>query len=102
MWVKKLVQESRIRLATWNIGTLTAQSIELVDTMKRRRFNIACLQETKWKGKKAKDIDGFQLWYTREANNKNGVGIIVDKDLKEEVIDVNRIGDRIIVIKLVL
>jgi len=41
--------------------------------MKRRRVNIVCLQETKWKGKKAKDIDGFKLWYTREANNKNGV-----------------------------
>ena len=31
VWVKKLVQESRIRLATWNIGTLTGKSIELVD-----------------------------------------------------------------------
>ena len=102
VWVKKLVQESRIRLATWNIGTLTGKSIELVDTMKRRRVNIACLQETKWKGKKAKDIDGFKLWYTGEANNKNGVGIIVDKDLKEKVVDVKRIGDRIIAIKLVL
>ena len=32
VWVKKLVQESRIHLATWNIGTLTGKSIELVDT----------------------------------------------------------------------
>ena len=70
--------------------------------MKRRRVNIACLQETKWKGKKAKDIDGFKLSYTGEVNNKNGVGIIVDKDLKEKVVDVKRIGDRIIAIKLVL
>jgi len=69
--------------------------------MKRRRVNIACLQETKWKGKKVKDIDSFKLWYRGEANNKNGVGIIVDKDLKEEVVDVKRIGDRIIAIKLV-
>lgn len=73
-----------------------------MDTIKRRRVNIACLQEIKWKGKKAKDIDGFKLWYIGEINNKNGVGIIVDKDLKEEVVDVKRIGDRIISIKLVL
>ncbi|MES6403738.1 hypothetical protein U6P81_12180 [Cutibacterium acnes] len=66
------------------------------------RVNIACLQETKWKGKKAKYIDGFKLWYIGEANNKNVVGIIVDKDLKEEVVDVKRIGDRIITIELVL
>ena len=54
------------------------------------------------KGKKDKDIDGFKLWYTGEANNKNRVRIIVDKDLKEKVVDVKRIGDRIIAIKLVL
>lgn len=54
------------------------------------------------KGKKVKDIDGFKLWYKREANNKNGIRIIVDKDLNEEIVDVKRISDGIIAIKLVL
>ena len=36
---------------------------ELVDTAVRRRVNILCVQETKWKGQKAKEVDntGFKL-----------------------------------------
>ena len=41
--VKKLVHESRIRFGTWNIGTLTGKSMEVVDTMTRRRINFMCL-----------------------------------------------------------
>ena len=39
---------------------------ELVDVAIRRRINILCVQETKWKGQKAKEVEdiGFKLWYT--------------------------------------
>ena len=45
----------------------------------RRRINIACLQETKWIGEKAKKVGetSYKLWYTRKDRNKNGVGIII-------------------------
>jgi hypothetical protein len=45
---------------------------------------------------------GFKLWYTRTAANKNGVGILIDKSLKDGVVDVKRLGDRIILVKLVI
>ena len=45
--VKKLVPDSKLRLATWNIGTLTSKGMVIVDTMIRRKVNIICLQETK-------------------------------------------------------
>lgn len=38
---------SRLRVESWNIGTLTAKSIELVEILKKRRINIAYAQETK-------------------------------------------------------
>ena len=61
--VKKLVHDNRIRFGTWNIGTLIGKSMEIVDTMTRRRINFMCLQETKWVGKKPKKLDssGFKL-----------------------------------------
>jgi exonuclease III len=36
---------------------------EIVNTMIRRRVNILCVQETKWKGQKAKEVEdtGFKL-----------------------------------------
>ncbi|ONM20364.1 hypothetical protein ZEAMMB73_Zm00001d005126 [Zea mays] len=60
--------------------------------------------ETKWKGQKAKEVEGtgFKLWYTRTIANKNGVGILIDKSLKDGVVDVKRLGDRIVLVKLVI
>ncbi|KAM7489846.1 hypothetical protein LguiB_027330 [Lonicera macranthoides] len=102
--VKKLVHERRIRFGTWNIGTLTGKSMEIVDTMIRRRINFMCLQETKWVGAKAKELDtsGFKLWYTGKVKSRNGVGIIVDKWWKKDIVDVKRVGDRILALKFVV
>ncbi len=104
VWVKKLVHERRIRFGTWNVGTLTGKSMEIVDTMIRRRINFMCLQETKWVGEKAKELDtsGFKLWYAGKAKSRNGVGIIVDKIWKKDIVDVKRVGDRIIALKFVV
>ncbi|KAH1193222.1 Craniofacial development protein 2 [Glycine max] len=104
VWVKKLVHDRRIRFGTWNIGTLTGKSMEIVDVMVRRKINFMCLQETKWTGEKAKELDnsGFKLWYTGKIRSRNGVGIIVDKEWKKDVVDVKRVGDRIIALKLVV
>ena len=41
--VKKIVQDHKIRLATWNIGPLTGKLVELVDVMCRRKIDILCL-----------------------------------------------------------
>jgi exonuclease III len=40
------------------------------------------------------------LWYTEKERSRNGVGILIDKSLKNEVVAVRRQGDRIIMIKL--
>ena len=55
--VSKLVEPTRIRLGSWNVGSLTGKLRELVDTTTRRRVNILCVQEIKWKGQKAKEVD---------------------------------------------
>jgi exonuclease III len=60
--------------------------------MIRRRVNILCVQETKWKGQKTNEVEdtGFKLWYTGTTANKNGVGIVLDKSLKDGVVDIKR------------
>ncbi|RZC13747.1 DExH-box ATP-dependent RNA helicase DExH10 [Glycine soja] len=103
VWLEYSVK--RVRAAASPPGcTLTGKSMEIVDVMVRRKINFMCLQETKWTGEKAKELDnsGFKLWYTGKIRSRNGVGIIVDKEWKKDVVDVRRIGDRIIVLKLVV
>ncbi|XP_047263693.1 craniofacial development protein 2-like [Capsicum annuum] len=88
---------SRLRVESWNIGTLQ----EVVKILRKRRVSIACVHETKWKGTKERDSDGYKLWYTGSMRHRNGVGILVDKDLREQVVEVKRVSERLISIKLV-
>jgi exonuclease III len=72
--------------------------------MIRRSVNILCVQETKWKGQKAKEVEdnSFKLWYTDTTENKNEVDIVLNKSLKDGVVDIKRQGDRIILVKLLV
>ncbi|XP_070029236.1 uncharacterized protein [Nicotiana sylvestris] len=54
-------------------------------------------QETRWVGNKAREADGFKLWYSGRVRGKNGVGILVDKDLRELVIKIKRVNDRLMI-----
>ncbi|VDP12842.1 unnamed protein product [Heligmosomoides polygyrus] len=94
--LKKLV-----RLGTLNVGTLTGRSREVADLMKRRRIQVLCLQETRWKGAKAREIgEGVKLYYNGEDTKRNGVGIAVAESLKDSVAAVQRINDRIMSLRL--
>ncbi|XP_059310054.1 uncharacterized protein LOC132061218 [Lycium ferocissimum] len=98
-WVR---EGSSLRVGSWTIGTLTGKSIELVRILKKRRINIACVQETKWVGSRAKDVDEYKLWFSGRSRDRNGVGILVDNDLRDQVVGVKRVNDRLITIKLVI
>ena len=74
-----------------------------MDFMERRKVNIMCIQETKWKGSKAKELgNGFKLFYIGEDGRKNGVGIILNDEIKRGVLSVKRRSDRIIWVKFTL
>jgi hypothetical protein len=72
--------------------------------MIKRHVNILCVQEMKWKGQKTKEVEdtGFKLWYTGNTSTKNGVGIVLDKSLKDRVVDIKPQGDMIILVKLLV
>lgn len=61
--------------------------------LKKSKINITCVLETKWVGIMAQDVDGFKLSYSGGSRNKNGVGILVDMELMEQVVEVRR-GER--------
>ena len=41
-------------MRTWNIGTLQAKSLELATELSKYKIQVACVQETRWKGQKAR------------------------------------------------
>jgi len=53
-------------------------------------------------GTKAREVDGYKLWYSGSSNAKNGVGILVVKELVDFVVEVRHKSDRIMAIKVVV
>ncbi|XP_076957404.1 uncharacterized protein LOC143632872 [Bidens hawaiensis] len=64
--------------------------------------HIACLQETRWKGHRGAECNGYKLWYSWSDGARNGVGFLVSKELHSNVVDVIKHNDRIMMLRLVL
>ena len=72
--------------------------------MAQRKIHIMCVQETRWKGNKTKELgDGYKLIFSgANGRGNNGVGIIFDGDTKNKVTSVCRRSDRVMSVKLQL
>jgi len=42
-------EEESLRFATWNVGSMTGRSGEVVESLFRQRVDICCIQESRWK-----------------------------------------------------
>ena len=94
-------RRSLIRMGTLNIGTMTGRGRELADMMERRNVDILCLQETKWKDSKTKKIGGgCKIFYNGADGRKNGIGIVLREELAKSVLEVKRVSDRLMAMKL--
>ena len=94
-------RRSLIRVNTLNIGTMTGKGRELADMKEQRNVDILCLQQTKWKESKARNIGGgCKIFYNGADGRKNGIGIVLREELAESVLEVKRVSDRLMVIKL--
>ncbi|KAK3558010.1 hypothetical protein QTP86_005830 [Hemibagrus guttatus] len=62
--------------------------------MERRKVDILCVQETRWKGSKARSIGaGFKLFYYVVDSKRNGVGVVLKEEFVRNVLDVKRVSD---------
>uniref|UniRef100_W5NL26 ribonuclease H n=1 Tax=Lepisosteus oculatus TaxID=7918 RepID=W5NL26_LEPOC len=91
----------RIRLVAINIGTMTGRSRELANSLKERKVDIACVQETKWVSAKSREIgEGYKLIYHGKKTTQNGVGVVVNQWIRDSVTKVARITDRLMSTKI--
>ncbi|KAK3519634.1 hypothetical protein QTP86_002446 [Hemibagrus guttatus] len=74
---------------------------ELADMMERRKVDILCVQETRWKGSKARSIGaGFKQFYYGVDSKRNGVGVVLKEEFVRNVLEVKRVSDRVMSLKL--
>ena len=80
---------------------MTGRRRELADMIKQRNVDILYLQETKWKGSKARNIGGgCKLFYNGADGRRNGIEIVVMQELVESVLEVKKVSDRLMSMKL--
>ncbi|KAK3512251.1 hypothetical protein QTP70_002289 [Hemibagrus guttatus] len=97
-----------LRIGTLNVGTMTGKGRELADMIERRiwiiriwKVDILCVQETRWKGSKARSIGaGFKLFYYGVDSKRNGVGVVLKEEFVRNVLEVKRVSDRVMSLKL--
>ncbi|XP_057548018.1 uncharacterized protein LOC130826445 [Amaranthus tricolor] len=89
-------------LRNGEMRTLEAKSLELANELSKYRIYVAYVQETRWKGQKAKGIKGYKLWYAGLDGKRNGVVILVSNDILKQLVEVRRCSDRIMLVRIVV
>ncbi|ESO12166.1 hypothetical protein HELRODRAFT_152533, partial [Helobdella robusta] len=78
--------------------------MEIAEMLERRRIDICCLQETRWKSNGVchinSDKEKYKLFWNGQKTAKNSVGIFVKEPLAQEVLDIKRINSRLMWIKI--
>lgn len=88
---------------TWNVGSTTGRGRAIAFLMKIRHVDILCVQDTRRSGNKAKEMrEVFKLMNIGSMIRGNEIGIILSRDLKDSVIEVNRNNDRNMWLRLAL
>uniref|UniRef100_A0A672GYX0 NACHT domain-containing protein n=1 Tax=Salarias fasciatus TaxID=181472 RepID=A0A672GYX0_SALFA len=88
---KRNTESLRLRVGTLNVGTMTGKGRELVDKMQKRKVDILCVQETRWKGSKAGRLGaGFKLLYHGVDRKRNGVGFILKEEFVRNVLEAKK------------
>ena len=77
---RRMGRKMEVKVGTLNVGTMTVKGRELAEMTVKRKVDILCVQETKWKGGRARNIgDGCKIVYHGEDGRRNGVGVILSE-----------------------
>ena len=90
----------KLKFATVNVGSMRGREGEVSDMLERKRIDIGCLQETRWKGGSARMIGGYKFFWVGCKEGISGVGVMVAKAWVDNVVEVRRVSDRMIVVRL--
>ena len=88
-------------IGTANIMSLTGRVEELVDVMLDKKLKMLGMSETKWKGTGKKALrGGYVLYWSGGKERRNGVGIMVSKEMEECIEKVDMVNERIIKVRI--
>ena len=95
------------RFGTWNVGSMTGRSGEVADALERRKVKVCCVQETRWKGEgtrilRTKTGGKYKLFWKGCSEGVSGVRVIVSEEFIDKVVEVTRVSERLMMVKLIV
>ena len=88
------------------VNTLRGSVCEVVETLSHRKVDVCCIQETRYRGGSSRIIKGrdtrCKLCWSGNDKGTAGVGVFVVEEWIEKVFEVQRVSDRIILVKLIV
>ena len=92
-----------LRVGALNVRTLRGRVCEVVEALSCRKIDVCCLQETRYRGGHYRVIKGkgtrYKLFWS--GNNRGTVGVMVAEEWIEKVFEVQRVSDRIVLLKII-
>ncbi|XP_063875042.1 uncharacterized protein LOC135108197 [Scylla paramamosain] len=95
-------KDRKVKIKVWslNVGTMTGKGREMADMMEKK-IDVLRVQETKWRGNKVRLIGGScKLLYYGVDGRRNGIGVIVKEKYINSVLEVKRVSDRVMSLKM--
>src|SRR6476469_5900196 len=99
---QRMEEKHEIRVGTWNVQTMNAMGkLENVkEEMQRNRLSIMGVSEVRWKDAGDFVNDGYRVMYTGGPTCQQGIAVIAEAKVAERVTEIDRFGDRIMVVKV--
>ena len=95
-----------IRFGTLIVGSLCGRKREMFEELRKRRVDVCCMQEVRWKDQGARFVgtleQRYKLWWSGNDAGSRGVAILVKEEISGNVVEVRRKSDRVMAIVLTL
>ena len=82
----------KLRVGTLSVNTLRGRVCKVVETLSRRKVDVCCIQETRYRGGNCRTIKGkdtrYKLYWSGNDKGTAGVGAFVAEEWIEKVFEV--------------
>ena len=85
-----------------NVGSLRGKDGEVVNMAVKGHLDFCCLQETRWRGEGTRKMGAYKLFWMGCEKGIHGVGMLVADRWIEKVLDVNRVSERLMVVRMIV
>ena len=104
--IKRPHQSVTFIIGTLNVGTMKGRASEITETVARRRIDLYCLQERRWRGSSTRKITGkdctYIFFWSGDSSGLGGMGILLAEQWIDKILSVVRVNHRIMTLRLLV